>query len=88
MSFNYTVIDADQFIKYDLSTRKSEILSIRELQNELAAVLDDLENLPLPMSDEDLLAWARENYPGMDYETRRTYLNNKRLEIIADLGMV
>lgn len=88
MSFNYIAVDQDKFVKYDLVSKISKVLSISDLQTELANVLNEIENLPPPPTDEDLLAWAREHFPGIDYEPRRAFLEQKKIEIETDLGAV
>lgn len=86
MSFNYLSIDQDKFVRLDVERNIAVVFSISELQAEYRSLLRELENLPPSPTDADLLAWAREHFPGVDYEARRAFLEQKKIEIETDLG--
>jgi len=88
MSFEYLSVDQDKFVKCDVERKVAIVLSISELQEEYRNVLKEIEDLPPPVSDADLLAWARQHYPGVDYEPRRAFLEARKTEIETDLGVM
>ncbi|MEM5811008.1 MAG: hypothetical protein QXP66_03850 [Candidatus Aenigmatarchaeota archaeon] len=67
----YIKIDDDTYIEFDEERKTSNVLSKSKLENELAFYQNQLDNLPLPITDEELLAWARENHPQASVEKSR-----------------
>ena len=76
----YIKIDSNTFIEYDPINESSTVLKKDELETALASARTRLEEIPSVVSDEELLAWARNNYPQVNYVTEIQSLN----KIIAE----
>ena len=85
---DYITIDKENFIEYDTKTKKANLLVKTELVKELADAEARLAEIPEGPTDEELLEWAKENYPDMDYSVEKAALesivelNKTRLEAI------
>ena len=81
---NYLQIESDKWTKVD--GEKAEILHPTELQNELVKINSRLNDIPPSPTDEELLAWAKLNYPGMDYSKEKESLVSRKSQIEVDLS--
>jgi len=81
----YLKIDADTFIRYDADNRTSEVGSLKDLQDQAGKLSQNLPKIP---DDKTLLAWAKENYPGIkdvgDTQVRLDAIKNE----ISEIGKV
>ena len=70
----YIQIDDDTFILYDSDTQVASTISKSSLEKQI----NDLQtNVPQVPSDDVLLAWAKENYPGIaQINDTQTQINN------------
>lgn len=66
--------NADVVIDYDAAARKASVVSLSEAEKSLKTAQERLSQIPSGPTDEELLAWARQNYPMMDYSRERTEL--------------
>jgi hypothetical protein len=65
-------IDKDKFIAYENDMAK--VYSKAELKRQKQEALKRLREIPSQPTDEELLVWARENYPQVNYEAERQSL--------------
>ncbi len=83
---NYIQLDDNKWIKTN-GTSVSIIYS-KVLQDELVEINKRLMEIPTPLDDSELLAWAKMNYPAMDYSVERTTLDNRKSEIdLSNMGL-
>ena len=82
----YIPIDKDIFIEYEGG--RATVYDKRELQKELDFNKTQIESLPEPVTDKELLAWAKENYPQSNTEQSRQLINEKIVNIEEKLGSV
>ena len=71
-------LDKGKYVKVDGD--KAEVFYTSEVEKCLAESTARLAEIPDPISDEDLLVWARENYPQVNYEAERQSLEAKVAE--------
>ena len=76
----YIPLSKDKFIEYNETNDTSRVLIVSELEEQIAQAQERLSVIPQSPSDEELLAWARLNYPMMDYSTEKQKLES----IVAD----
>lgn len=79
----YLEVDLDKWVK--IENERATVLFPVSLQEELAVVNQRLSELPPEPSEAELLAWARLNYPGIDYSRERGILEARRMELDIDL---
>lgn len=58
----YIKLNEDKWIEYDESTDVSKVIIKSELEAQLAECQSQLDEIDL-ITDEQLLVWAKENYP-------------------------
>ncbi len=80
--------DADVVIDYNAVARKASVVSLSEAEKELKEAQERLDKLPTGPTDDELLAWARENYPMMDYSRERAELERVIAECKSVLSRV
>ena len=66
----YIKKDDDIYIEYDEIKNTAIVLSKSELQRQLDINIQQLNSFSPPLSDDQLLAWARQNYPDNDTRNR------------------
>jgi hypothetical protein len=71
-------LDKGKFVRVDGD--KATVFYLKEVKKCLAEATARLKEIPEPISDEDLLAWARVNYPQVNYEAERQSLEAKVAE--------
>lgn len=57
---------------------RATIVDEQELFDNLARIESRLVEIPKPPTDEELLAWARTNFPVMNYDAEVAQLNKDR----------
>lgn len=67
-------IDKTRYILFDETNNTSRVVIVPEVEKTIQKAQERLAQLPPEPSDEELLAWARENYPIMDYAKEKQYL--------------
>lgn len=67
-------IDKTRYILFDETNNTSKVVIIPEVEKTIQEAQERLAQLPPEPSGEELLAWARENYPTMDYSKEKQYL--------------
>jgi hypothetical protein len=68
-------IDKDKFIAYE--NDRARVISRAELRKQKQEAIERLKEIPPKLTDEELLEWARENYPQVNYEVERQSLEAK-----------
>lgn len=76
----YIKLNNDKYIEYDPDADTSRVIVVSELETQIAEAQSRLNAIPASVPDAELLAWARTNYPMMNYSTEKTALE----KIIAD----
>lgn len=84
MSTHYVEIEAGKWVRTDGT--KADVLVLADLQTELSQINARLSQIPADLTDEELLAWAKLNYPAMDYSKERDALSARREAIEVDLS--
>lgn len=84
MSAQYVELEPGKWVKTE--NTKAEVLFTSLLQIELSNINERLAEIPADLSDEELLAWAKLNYPAMDYSKERDALSARREAIEVDLS--
>ena len=85
---DYIKLNSKNIIEYNVEEKTAKLLTIKNIKKEIANAEARLKELPQEPTDKELLEWARENYPAMDYSNERAELekiievNKKRLEAI------
>ena len=69
----------DKYVEVD-ENDQARVVVKSELEKQVKQAEDRLKEIPQPPSDEELLAWAKENYPMMNYEVEKQALE----KVIAD----
>lgn len=79
-------IDADTWIVYQPALRQSTVVSKSELEAELAMHREQLAALPEPLTNAQLLVWAKANYPNSGFEESRRKLQAEiyRLQTVLE----
>ena len=84
---DFVKIDIDKFITYSTDKMAATIYSKEVLAKEIAGLEERLANIPAVPSDKELLAWAKVNYPVLDYSKEREYLEKTIAEKEALLAI-
>lgn len=84
MSTQYVELEPGKWVKTE--NTKAEVLFTSLLQTELSNINERLAEIPADLSDEELLAWAKLNYPAIDYSNERAFLTSRRDAIEVDLS--
>lgn len=84
----YILLDTDKFIKFDEERLKSEVKSRALLTERQNQIIEHLALISLPMSDQELLAWAKIHNPEFNREVERNELSNELAVIQADLEAI
>ena len=71
-------LDKGKYVKVDGD--KAEVFYTSEVEKCLTEATTRLKEIPEPISDEELLKWAKENYPQVNYEAERQSLEAKVAE--------
>lgn len=69
----YIKVDNDKFIEYNEDNNSTRVIIKSEVERQLAGASKRLSEIK-KVDDKDLLAWARENYPAMDYSREKESL--------------
>ena len=67
-------IDKTRYILFDEVNNTSKVVIIPEVEKTIQEAQERLAQLPPEPSEEELLAWARENYPMTDYSREKASL--------------
>jgi len=73
-------IDKTRYILFDEVNNTSKVVIIPEVEKTIQEAQERLAQLPPEPSEEELLAWAKDNYPMMDYSVEKASLE----KVIAD----
>lgn len=84
MSAQYVDLGNGKWIKTE--NLKAEVIIVANMQEELSRINARLAEIPADLTDEELLAWAKLNYPAMDYSRERVSLQERKNEIEVDLS--
>lgn len=84
MSTHYVEIEPGRWVRTEGA--KAEVLVVADLQTELSEINARLSEIPADLTDDELLAWAKLNYPAMDYSKERQALTTRRDAIEVDLA--
>ena len=58
----YIKLDEDKYVEINDDLNQSQIISRSSIQNEIDVATEQIAILPPPLSDEQLLSWARSTY--------------------------
>lgn len=73
----YIVIDKEKFVEVDLEKNTAKVFIKGELEKQLKEAQERLAKIPEKPGDEELLEWARVNYPIMNYSREKEYLETQ-----------
>lgn len=81
--------DDNTFIEYDPLTDRTTALKLDALNTELSFCEAKIAEVPQPPTDDELLAWARENYkPEIDYSEQLRVNTERKDEITRILNEI
>ena len=86
---SYITPDTDKFVVVDMTDFSSSTYSKTSLTDEVNNLQSELDAIPADPTDEELLAWARDNYPRIDYSVKRNTLQtelNKKTSLLASIN--
>jgi hypothetical protein len=81
----YIKVDTGGWIEYDEEKKTARVLKKAELVAELEFNMQQLSSLPKPVTNTELLAWAKENYPSSGTEQSRILIQNKISDLTVKL---
>lgn len=73
-------IDKTRYILFDETNNTATVVVIPELQKTIQDCQTRLAQLPAEPDEKELLEWAKENYPIMDYSKEKQYLETQIVE--------
>ena len=73
--------DTKTVLEYDAASKRTKLYDVAESQARLTAIADELAAIPAAPDDKTLLAWARENYPAVDYSAKRDALEAEQAKL-------
>lgn len=68
-------LEKGKYVKVDGD--RAEVFYLAEVEKCLAESTARLSEIPEPISDEELLKWAKENYPQVNYQAEKQSLEAK-----------
>ncbi len=79
-------ISDNMWIIVDDIAETAQVVKERDLRSELQFLRDQLQSLPEPMTNAELLAWAKANYPqsGQEESRRKIKAEIKRLQALLE----
>lgn len=77
----YFKVDDDKFIEFNEENGRTTVISKAEIETSIAFSQQRLAEIPDEPSDEEMLVWARQNFPRVDYSTEK-----RTLQEVIDLG--
>jgi hypothetical protein len=81
----YINIENGMWVVYDKDNKRIvQSFDVVLLKSELDKLTLELNDIPLSPTDEELLTWARENYPMFDYSVAKENIQ-KRIDEINNL---
>jgi hypothetical protein len=81
----YIKLETGVFAKYDTETKQAQVLVKAELQKQIDFLQAQLASLPAPVTNAELLAWAKENFPSSGTEVSRQGIKAQIAEIKAQI---
>jgi hypothetical protein len=81
----YFKVDDDTQVEFDADSRQARTVRKSALRDEIAFLRAQLTALPAPVSNTELLAWAKANYPQSGQEQSGTAIKALIDEIQAAL---
>jgi hypothetical protein len=79
----YIQVNKDLWVEVDEQTKKTVAFNPKDLQGQLSDLTSRLQEIPKEPTDRELLAWARVNYPQMDYSNEKKHLGTQ-IDIISN----
>lgn len=73
----YLNITKDKWVEVDETKDTATVFIASELIQTKSEFQERLKELPQAPSDEELLKWAKEHYPSMNYQVEKEYLETK-----------
>lgn len=70
-------IDKTRYICFDEVNNTATVVVIPELQKTIQEAQERLAQLPVEPDEKELLEWAKENFPKMDYSKEKQYLETQ-----------
>lgn len=74
MSIYFKTNGGDTYVSFNKETMTSEVIVKSELEKQIEEAKKRLAEIPTIPSDEELLTWAKQNYPIMDYSAEKSSL--------------
>lgn len=84
----YFKIDNKTAIEYDEATQRTRILDVDILKQEKDYASEKLKSIPEPLSDAELLAWAKTNYQQTDYSVEIATLKKQKDEATELIDLI
>lgn len=70
-------IDKTRYICFDEVNNTATVVIIPEMQKTLESAQERLAQLPTEPDEKELLGWAKENFPTMNYSKEKQYLETQ-----------
>lgn len=68
------IIDKNRYILFNEKTNEATVVVISEIAEKLEVAQDRINKIPTEPTIDELLSFARENYPTMDYSAEKASL--------------
>ena len=89
-SIQFVILDdKDSVVKLDRETKESKIYSLSDLKMQIEEAQKRLDEIPPMPDDKELLEWARNNFPAMNYSAEIAMLQkviDDNTDLIAQAG--
>ena len=72
----YKKLEKEVWVEYEPETKKVSIFDKEKIKEELLDLKERLKAIPKPLTDKELLAWAKENYQAVDYSVEEQSLTS------------
>jgi len=80
------IIDKNRYIVFNEKTNEATVVVISEIAEKLEVAQDQISKIPTEPTIDELLSFARENYPTMNYSAEKASLQKTIEECTNLLG--
>lgn len=85
MTITYFKVDEDTQVEFNDATRQTRAIRKSEIRSEIQFLRTQLDALPAPVTNAELLAWAKIHYPSSGQEQSRAQIKARIDELRATL---
>lgn len=85
MAVQWVKVDADTYALLNWELGMVQVYSKAVLEQQQAELQEQLASIPAAPTDAELLAWARVNYPTMDYTAQVVVLQERLAQVMSTL---